>query len=195
MMALSAIGVVLLGPRPDLEQALTQPAYTLRLITTVFAAALASVAAFSMSVPDADRSMLQQIVAYAAFASWVVVLAALLVAGGHATARLRAFPVNWPCSAKILGFSLLPAATLFVSLRRAAPLQLVQSAALAALGATALGAVATQFICPVDDPAHQLVGHVVPVVVLFAIQAGILNASFLLARRRDVRTLRIDGTS
>jgi hypothetical protein len=32
-------------------------------------------------------------------------------------------------------------------------------------------AAATQFICPLDDPAHQLVGHVVPVAVLSVLGA------------------------
>ena len=40
------------------------------------------------------------------------------------------------------------------------------SAALATLASVALGAAATQFLCPIDDPAHQLVGHVLPVAFL-----------------------------
>ncbi len=49
---------------------------------------------------------------------------------------------------------------------RAAPLRRAWSAAFATLAAVALAAVATQVICPVDDPAHQLVGHVAPVALL-----------------------------
>lgn len=169
MIALSASGVLLLGPRPDLAHALTRFPYAFRLMTTILVAICASAVAFAMSVPDANRSAAPQILTYAAFASWTLVLAVLLVAGGHATARLLAFPVNWPCSYKIFGFSLMPAITLFALLRRAAPLQIVQNAGLAGLAATTLGAVATQLICPVDDPAHQLVGHVIPVIVLSAI--------------------------
>lgn len=180
MSALSAVGVLLLGPRADLAHALTQAPYAIRLIATLLAASLASVAAFAMSVPNADRSPAQQIIAYAAFLSWVFVLTVLLVSGGHASARLLAFPVNWPCSFKILGFSLVPAVTLFVLLRRAAPLQIVQNAGLAAVAATTVGAVATQFICPVDDPAHQLIGHVIPVIVLSAI--GLLGGYRTLER-------------
>jgi hypothetical protein len=40
------------------------------------------------------------------------------------------------------------------------------TASLAALASSALAAAATQLICPVDDPAHQLVGHVVPVAII-----------------------------
>lgn len=169
MVALSVAGVLLLGPRADLAHALAQPAYAARLVTTVLTAVLASLAAFALSVPNADRSPLQQILPYLAFASWVLLLTVLLVSGGQPVTRLLAFPVNWPCGYKILGFSLIPAIALFVLLGRAAPLQITQNAALAALAATTLGAVATQLICPVDDPAHQLVGHVLPVVVLAVI--------------------------
>ena len=61
---------------------------------------------------------------------------------------------------------MVPGWALFAMLRRAAPLQRAWSAALATLAAVALAAVATQIICPVDDPAHQLVGHALPVAFL-----------------------------
>jgi hypothetical protein len=42
---------------------------------------------------------------------------------------------------------------------------------LATLAAVALAAVATQLICPIDDPAHQLVGHLMPVAILSVLGA------------------------
>ena len=169
MVLLTAVGVLLLGPRADLARALVQPAYGARLVTTLLTAALASFGAFTLSVPNAHRSPLTQILPYAAFASWILLLTALLFSGGEPIGRLLAFPVNWPCGYKIFGFSLIPGVVLFMLIGRAAPLQIIQNAATAALAATTLGAVATQLICPVDDPAHQLVGHVLPVVVLAVI--------------------------
>ena len=65
-----------------------------------------------------------------------------------------------------MGLSVVPGWALFAMLQRAAPLRRAWSGALATLAAVTLGAVATQFICPLDDPAHQLVGHVFPVAVL-----------------------------
>lgn len=169
MVVLSGVGVLLLGPRADLARALVQPAYAARLVITLLTAALASFGAFALSVPNADRSPVTPIFPYAAFALWILLLTALLLAGGQPIGRLLAFPVNWPCSYKIFGFSLIPGVVLFVLIGRAAPLQVMQNAATAALAATSMGAVATQLICPVDDPAHQLVGHVLPVVVLAVI--------------------------
>ena len=42
---------------------------------------------------------------------------------------------------------------------------------LATLAAASLGAVATQFICPIDDPAHHLVSHFLPVLLLSGVGA------------------------
>ena len=80
-------------------------------------------------------------------------------------------PIHAACVIEIAGFGLLVGWPLFVMLRRAAPLHQTWTAALGTLAATALGAAATQFICPIDDPAHQLVGHLLPVIVLCGVGA------------------------
>jgi len=166
MFVVAAVGVFVLGPRPDIADALGQPAYIARLLATLLTALLAAIAAFVLSVPGAERTKAQRIVPFVAVCAWAALLGTLLIAGGDPVARVIAFPVNWPCPYKILGFSLVPGFALFALLRRAAPLEPMWSASLAALAATAFGAVATQLICPVDDPAHQIVGHVLPVIVL-----------------------------
>jgi hypothetical protein len=166
MFVFAAVGVFVLGPRPDIADALRQPAYVARLLITLLAAVLAAVAAFVLCVPGAERTKAQRMVPFVAVGAWAALLGTFLIAGGDPVARVIAFPVNWPCGYKIFGFSLIPGFALFALLRRAAPLEPVWSASLAALAATALGAVATQFICPVDDPAHQIVGHLLPVIVV-----------------------------
>ena len=172
MFVLALVGVFLLGPRPDVADALRQPAYDARLLITLITAVLAGVAAFVLSVPG-EHPKAQRIVPFVAAGAWAALLGTFLIAGGNPVARVAAFPVNWPCGYKILGFSVIPGFTLFALLRRAAPLEPVLNAALAALAAAGLGAVATQLICPVDDPAHQLVGHVLPVVVLATVGTAI----------------------
>ncbi len=168
MVVVAGAGVLLWGPRADITEALRQPAYEARLVATLMTALLAAAAAFVLSVPGAERSPVQRMLPFVAVGAWAALLVSLLVAGGDPVARVLAFPVNWPCSYKIFGFCLIPGIALVALLRRAAPLQPVWSALLAMLAATALGATAAQFICPVDDPAHQLVGHVLPVLVLAA---------------------------
>jgi hypothetical protein len=99
---------------------------------------------------------------------------AQLAGGSDPVPRVLAMPVHVSCVLEIAGFGLLAGWPLVTMLRRAAPLQRDWSAALASLAAAALGATATHFICPVDDPAHQLVGHVA--VVVLASAAGALMA-------------------
>ena len=78
----------------------------------------------------------------------------------------------------------MPGWALFAMLRRAAPLRRAWSAALATLAVAALAAVATQVICPVDAPAHQLVGHVLPVAFL-SVSGAIVGRQWLNWLSRD----------
>jgi hypothetical protein len=135
---------------------------------TLAAGVLAGATAFALSVPGIDRSTSRRALPFVTALVWAGLLAVLLANGGQPAQRLMAFPVNWPCGYKILGFSVIFGGAILVLLRRAAPLDFVWTGSLAALAATAMAAAATQLVCPVDDPAHQLVGHVVPVIVLAA---------------------------
>jgi hypothetical protein len=80
--------------------------------------------------------------------------------------------------------SIVPGWALFAMLCRAAPLRRAWSAALATLAAVALAAVATQVICPVDDPAHQVVGHVLPVAFL-SVSGAIVGRRWLNSLSED----------
>ena len=133
MFVVAAVGVFVLGPRPDIADALGQPAYIARLLATLLMALLAAIAAFVLSVPGAERTKAQRIVPFVAVCAWAALLGTLLIAGGDPVARVIAFPVNWPCPYKILGFSLVPGFALFALLRRAAPLEPMWSASLAGM--------------------------------------------------------------
>jgi hypothetical protein len=56
-------------------------------------------------------------------------------------------------------------------LRRSAPLRLSWTGALAMVAALSGGALAIQFICPVDAASHALLGHLGPVVALAVLGA------------------------
>jgi hypothetical protein len=166
VMAVAAFGIWLLGPRADLASAIANAVYDARLALTVAAGIFAGAAAFVLSVPAAEQYRAQRIIPFICAIAWTLLLAFVLVGGGRGVERLLAFPVNWPCGYKILAFSVIFGSALLTALRRAAPLERTWTAALAALSSTALAAAATQLICPVDDAAHQIVGHVAPVTVL-----------------------------
>lgn len=160
------IAVLALHPREDLAAALLDDVYLARAATTLATAVVAAAMALVLSVPGAERSPYQRAFPLVCGGLWIVVLVAVLTSGGDAAARLAAFPINPLCLYEIAGLSAVPALSLVAMLRRAAPLRPGWNAVLAGLAAAALAAAGTQLLCPVDDAAHQLVGHVVPVVGL-----------------------------
>jgi hypothetical protein len=146
--------------------AIYQPTFVGLAVATLGTALLSAAGAFVLSVPGAERSSLQRVVPVVAGGGWALVLVASLTNGGDPVQRVMALPFHWACLIEIVGLSVVPGWALFAMLRRAAPLRRVWTAGLAVLAAGALAAVATQLICPVDDPAHLLVGHVLPVAFL-----------------------------
>ena len=168
---MAALGVIVIGPRADVLTVIHQPTFIGLAVATLVTALLSAAGAFVLSVPGAERSPLQRVVPLLAGGVWALVLVVLLTTGGDPMRRVLALPFHWACLIEIAGLSVVPAWVLFAMLRRAAPLRRTWSAALATLAAVALGAVATQFICPIDDPAHQLVGHFLPVAFLSVVGA------------------------
>ena len=171
-LAIGTVGVLAIGARGDLVDAVRQPAFVALAILALATGVAAAAYALVLSVPGAERSPVQRAGPLMLCVAWALMLTAMLVSGGSATARLMAPPVHIACVIEIGGFALITGWVLFAMLRRAAPLELTWSAALAALAATAFGAAATQIVCPIDDPAHHLVGHMVPRALFTAIGAA-----------------------
>ena len=165
---LTAACVMAIGPRKDALLAIYQSTFVGIAAATLLTAVLAAAAAFVLSVPGAERTPVSRVMPLAAGGVWVLMLAVSLTRGGDPVRRLLALPFHWLCLIEIAGLGAVPGWALFAMLRRAAPLRRAWSAAFATLAAVALGAAATQFLCPIDDPAHQLVGHLLPVALLAA---------------------------
>jgi hypothetical protein len=163
---ITALSAIVIGPRVDVLTAIYQPTFAGLAVATLGTALLSAAAAFVLSVPGAERSPLQRVMPLVAGGVWTLALVVLLTTGGNPMRRVLAWPFHLLCLIEIAGLGVVPGWTLFAMLRRAAPLRRRWSAALATLAAVALGALATQFLCPIDDPAHQLVGHVLPVAFL-----------------------------
>lgn len=187
---LALLGIFVVGPRPDVLTSLHQPTYVALAVVTLLTALASAASALVSSVPGAERSPVQRAIPVLAGTLWAAGLIVLLAAGGDSVARIMALPIHAACVVEIAAFGLLPGWALLTLLRRAAPLQPTWSAALAALAATSLGAVATQIVCPVDDPAHHLVGHFLPMVVLAigATFAGRRSLDWLQSSLHDAAT-------
>jgi hypothetical protein len=174
----TALGILAIGPRAGLWTAIHQPAFAGLAVATLATALLSAAVAFVLSVPGVERSPVQRLAPLAAGGVWAFLLGVLLTTGGDAVGRVLALPFHAACVIEIAGLGIVPGWALFGMLRLAAPLRRCWSAALATLAAVALGALATQFICPIDDPAHQLVGHLLPV-ALFSIWGAVAGRGWL----------------
>jgi hypothetical protein len=163
---LIAFAVMMIGPRRDVMIAIRQPTFIVLALVTLGTALLAAASALVLSVPGAERASISRTTTLTAGSVWAFMLMARLMEGGDAASRLLVLPIHWLCVIEIAGLGFIPGWALFAMLRRAAPLRQAWTGALATLAAAALGAAATQVLCPIDDPAHQLVGHVLTVTLL-----------------------------
>jgi hypothetical protein len=181
-LGVATLGVLVIGARRDIADTLREPAFAALVVLAIATGIAAAASALILSVPGNERSPAQRSVPLLLFGGWAAALAVMLVSGGAALDRLIALPVHALCVIEIAGFALIPGWVLFNMLRRAAPLKPVWTAGLAALAATALGAAATQILCPIDDPAHHLVGHMTPALLFTMLGASLRQRSLIWLR-------------
>jgi len=181
---LIALSVMVIGPREDVAAAIRQPTFIVLALVTFATALFAAASAFVLSVPGAKRASISRTTALTAGSVWAFVLMVRLMEGGDPARRLLVLPIHLLCVVEIAGLGFVPGWALFAMLRRAAPLRQAWSGALAALAAAALGAAATQVLCPLDDPAHHLVEHLLPVILLAAAGTIAGRRAFDWLRRR-----------
>jgi hypothetical protein len=163
---LTAVAAVVIGLRADVSSAITQPAFIGIAAATIATALISAASALVLSIPGAERSIAQRALPLSMGGLWALALVILLTVGDNPVQRLAAWPLHWLCVIEITALGIVPALALFTLLRDAAPLRRYWICAHATLASVAIGAAATQFLCPLDDPAHQLVGHLLPVAVL-----------------------------
>jgi hypothetical protein len=163
--AATALGVILFGARSD-AWALTRDASFVTIAGATLATAfLSAAAAFVLSIPGVERTPVQRWIPLLALGAWTGILALSILSGGR-VGRTDPRVIHVACIVQIITIALVPIWMVFAMLRRALPLERGWSSGLATLAAVALAAGGTQFICPIDDPLHLLVGHAGPVAVL-----------------------------
>ena len=178
-LAIAAAGVACFGARRDVMIRLTQADYFWTAALALTASALAAFATLVLSVPGAERTTLVRRMTLAVLAIWAVTMMWAVLAAG------RGLPImtdrHWPaCFARVVLVSFVPVMVLFGMARRAAPLRLGWTGALAALAAASMAALAVQIVCPIDDAGHAFLGHFAPVVTITALGAVVRG---VLARR------------
>jgi hypothetical protein len=167
--ASAAAGVVIFGARPDLDVVVRQPTFMWPLIAAIVTAGVAAGASLVLAVPGSERSPVLRGSSLTVGALWALMLVVFVVRAGHGFAGADHWPI---CFIRAIAVGLAPGIVLFGMLRRAAPLRITWTSALAATAAMAAGAMAAQISCPIDDAAHALLGHFGPVLAL-----GLLGAA------------------
>ncbi len=163
--------VLLIGVRTDFETVTRHMSFLALAAITMTTSFTAAGAVLLLSVPGAARPIHRWIPAIGA-GVWAVVLGASIVSNDFSMDVLTLSQIHAGCVIQIGGLALFPGWWLLEMVRQGAPMQGFSIRSLTALAAVAIGASGTQLLCPVDDPAHQLIGHFVPVVA-FAAAAGV----------------------
>ena len=166
----AAAGIWVFGARPDAVDLLQRPDSLVTAILAVGTTTFAAAAALVLAIPGAERSPVLRAAAMTLVTVWAIVLVGAAARSGVGVAG----DVHWPiCFVRVVAIGFLPALVLVVMIRRALPLRLSWTSGLTATAAMGIAAGAIQFICPIDNPAHALLGHFAPIVVLGAIAAWV----------------------
>ena len=171
MLTLAAL-VLIIGVRADIEAAVRPVRFAALAALTLASALTASSAALLLSVPGAARPIDRWLPLMAAGA-WAMVLGTSVASTGSLMELLTPSLIHVSCVIQIAGLALVPGWSLLEMVRQGAPMPGFSIRGLAALAALAMGAAGTQVLCPVDEPAHLLVGHLVPVAVLAGVTAAL----------------------
>jgi hypothetical protein len=169
--ALTSVGFVVLaviglGPRNEAPARLADAWFTSRAALTLATALVAATVAVRTGVPGLARARRIRAVPWVLCLVWAAVLAGGLASTGTPLRLLSTVSPHVSCVVRIAAIALVPGIWLVRTLRRAAPLDPRWTAGCTGLASAALGALGTQFVCSSDAPAHHLVWHLLPVVLL-----------------------------
>jgi hypothetical protein len=156
--AVAGTAVLAIGARADFESAIAAPAYAVSLVLLMGTAAGAASAALILAVPGAERSSMQRWWPVAGVVTWSVQWSAIAAAALPIDPSERLF--HAACAIEIAMIATLVGFVLLRMVQSAAPLRPAWAAATTSVAALACAAAATQVICPISAPAHQLVSHV-----------------------------------
>jgi hypothetical protein len=173
VVAMLAVALAIVADEPALEHRLSAvPDMWLAVTGSVMTAILAALAAFQLSLPDANRAW--ALLPLPAALLWVVAsglgcLRAWLVPGTHVAELSEARD----CLIFIIGISIPLSVLMIVMLRRACSLQPGLTAAIAGLATAAAAATLLNFFHPFDAAATDLAVHVCAVAFVIVANWGL----------------------
>jgi hypothetical protein len=170
-------GAFALGCRQDLPVKINDPAFLMENTALLLFFAFSSMSAMLLSVPGLEKPRFAFALPFLALILWAAFVGFRFIENlnvVHSPSTKSGIRCVW----RILTLGTLPAAFLFLMLRKAAPLKTAWTGWFVSAAAFSLACLATQFICPNDRPLHILKWHVLPVFVLACIGAFIGKAIY-----------------
>ena len=150
---------LLLGPRPDLGEAVASPLFWQKAGALALLAVAATFTAYRSGLPGRPAQPFDALRWSAP--AWLAVATGVTLATAPAGERLALFdsPTILNCLTMVPLLSVLPAAAMVWALRRAAPTEPARAARAAGWMAGAIGGFAYAFHCQADQPGYVLVWY------------------------------------
>jgi hypothetical protein len=178
---LAAVAVIVLGGvRPDFLEATRRPVFLFENLAMLAAGLLSASIAFQLRVPQAIVSRPIKTLLASASAIWIFeIIRRYLKAGDLASeARLDFAHYIHDCLIDLTLMMAIPAAFMFFMLKKGATTQALWAGYAALLATASFAALGMRYLCPVDDPAHLLVWHFMPVLA-YAVIGPVAGRYFL----------------
>lgn len=183
--AIVAAAALMFGFRRDLPVALLSTSMLAQLAAMSAVAALSAMAALRLAVPGADRST-GRLLAIGALVAWPDSLLVASQVSGIDIATLMAEPWHPSCGRTIALSSLAPAIAIAWMMRGGVVLERRWAAVMAGIAASAVGAIAVAFTCPLGNVPHLFMAHALPTV---GIAAALATISLWLIRQPHSRVI------
>lgn len=167
-----------IGFRADIAGKFSEPLYIAELVFMSLTALSAAWAAVCLSRPDCFQMPWIKYVPFDFLVLWAAV--AFLVFKNLNGSQIvhTAMLCQFDCPLNILLFSLPPGIAMFLLIRKGAPVQFYWAGSMATLSVTAFAYVCMRLVEMNDSPAHLLVWHALPVMIMSI--AGMLAGKFTL---------------
>jgi hypothetical protein len=154
----------------DFVARLTHPAYAIEIVFFAAAAIICAALALKSAIPGRMLSAKEVFVAIALVLAGTLVL---VMAQPMATSdSLGDFALNgWRCAVNTVLFGTLPWLGLWWLIRRGASMSGWLSGLLAGAGALLFSFAVMRIVCPIDDPLHLLIWHLLPALTVIGLSA------------------------
>ena len=155
------------GFRPDIDEKLGLTSFIFELFLLFLIATVATIAAFCLSRPDGFQKPWIKYLPIPLLVVWAII--AFAGAGSEIgfqnfwnSASLRQFD----CPSHIILFSLLPGVAIFIFVRMGAAIRYKWAGIMATLSVTSFAYLFMRLVENTDNPAHLIVWHAIPILVL-----------------------------